>query len=454
MVRVCTRVLVFMLSGALPCVASAQQCAWTVQQLTSSEYSTGNQTLSGDGGKVVVLRFAGNDVPPIELIDVGAGTVRTLAHGWSPVLAAAGNRVAFINGENNLATIDLQSNETRTWAIAPVDPGIAVSGDGNRIAFVSDRNDLNSDDRNPMFARQVFVLDVGNGTVKQASNATGSSVGAVAMSRDGRLVAWVEDWMFVKLYNADAGTVADIAAGYSPTLNGDGTAIAYIGTDGTQLRIRNTTSGDERLLVIADRGFTYPTLSADGTRIAFGSSSDLVGTNPDLDWEVFVVDVASAGLSQLTSGTGFYGGPVPGISADGRRVVFNDERPLLGPNPEGNAEVFLATCGSITEPPPACQVGPPGPPGPQGEPGPAGPEGPAGPPGPQGPAGPAGAQGPVGPVGPQGPEGVGLTEGAVLLLKAGATPPPGFVKIGTTKVPMFDLAGRPAAVDVEVFIKP
>ena len=103
-----------------------------------------------------------------------------------------------------------------------------------------------------------------------------------------------------------------------------------------------------------------------------------------------------------------------------------------------------------------------GPPGPQGDPGPAGPVGPAGPAGPQGatgpqgPAGPAGPQGPAGPSGPQGiqgPAGDGFVTGTVLTLVAGATPPPGCVKIGTTKLPMLNAAGKPVLVDVVIYLK-
>lgn len=67
-----------------------------------------------------------------------------------------------------------------------------------------------------------------------------------------------------------------------------------------------------------------------------------------------------------------------------------------------------------------------------------------------GPAGPAGAQGPAG---PQGPPGEGLPAGAVVMLSATATAPSGFVRIGTTKLPIVNTAGKAALVDVVIYLK-
>ncbi|HJU43404.1 MAG TPA: hypothetical protein VJ691_11340 [Vicinamibacterales bacterium] len=80
-----------------------------------------------------------------------------------------------------------------------------------------------------------------------------------------------------------------------------------------------------------------------------------------------------------------------------------------------------------------------GPQGPQGEAGPVGPQGPAGadgatgpagPQGPQGATGETGAPGATGPQGPQGPAGEGLMSGAMLMLPALSSPPPGYTYIG------------------------
>ncbi len=61
--------------------------------------------------------------------------------------------------------------------------------------------------------------------------------------------------------------------------------------------------------------FAYPSINADGTRIAFLSSSDLTGGNP----EVFLFD-ATLGLTQITNGVDVERSPI--LSTDGTRIVF------------------------------------------------------------------------------------------------------------------------------------
>jgi hypothetical protein len=94
-----------------------------------------------------------------------------------------------------------------------------------------------------------------------------------------------------------------------------------------------------------------------------------------------------------------------------------------------------------------CPQGPPGPQGPQGPPGPAGPQGPVGPQGPQGEIGPSG------PVGPQGPPGIDLPSGAVITLRGGVAPPPGYTLIGTTVVLVKKPDGQIVPITLNVYQK-
>jgi hypothetical protein len=52
----------------------------------------------------------------------------------------------------------------------------------------------------------------------------------------------------------------------------------------------------------------------------------------------------------VTHGTGNNAGPIVGINADGTRVAFPDHRPLTGPNPDGNFEVFVGLCRPLVAP--------------------------------------------------------------------------------------------------------
>jgi len=68
-----------------------------------------------------------------------------------------------------------------------------------------------------------------------------------------------------------------------------------------------------------------PSLSADGSRVAFYSASNLTGGNADQNFEVFLYERSSAQLRQITDqpGGGLIGGnQEPSLSGDGSRLVF------------------------------------------------------------------------------------------------------------------------------------
>ena len=90
-----------------------------------------------------------------------------------------------------------------------------------------------------------------------------------------------------------------------------------------------------------------PTISRDGSRVAFGSVEDYLGTNVDNNWEAFLWTEGAA-LQQITETTGvFIGGGQPRISGLGDRVLLESEGDLeAGSNLDGSDEVFLWTEGA------------------------------------------------------------------------------------------------------------
>ncbi len=290
-----------------------------------------------EDGRVVFLRFL-SEGAEVRLYDAASGNTTTLALGWSPIINAAGTKVAFVNLANELATVDTQTGETTTHFVGAINDLLSITADGGRVAFISPRGDR----QHP----QAVVIDVATGQETQVSDSTSSSVSGVAMSGDGARVVWTEDDNFVKLFDASSGVRRDLGVGSRPAITKDGATVAYINDWGTELRLVDVATGNERVLMTSDRGFSSPTFSANGQRIVFLSSSDLVGANADFDTEVFVADVVSGTVSQVTDSTGNYALPTVGINGDGSQVAFADSRPLTEPNPEGNFEIFLATCTS------------------------------------------------------------------------------------------------------------
>jgi Tol biopolymer transport system component len=68
-----------------------------------------------------------------------------------------------------------------------------------------------------------------------------------------------------------------------------------------------------------------PSLSADGSRLAFYSASNIGGTNPDNNFEVFVYERASGQTRQITDMPGGIqagGSQEPSLSGDGSRLAF------------------------------------------------------------------------------------------------------------------------------------
>jgi hypothetical protein len=100
-------------------------------------------------------------------------------------------------------------------------------------------------------------------------------------------------------------------------------------------------------------GFRWetPAVSASGSRIAFISTSDLTGENPDTGTEVFLVDYHARTLRQISNVTAPVFVSDVSIDSEGQRVAFTSDGDLAGGNPDGGAEVFLyeAATGGLTQ---------------------------------------------------------------------------------------------------------
>ncbi len=85
-----------------------------------------------------------------------------------------------------------------------------------------------------------------------------------------------------------------------------------------------------------------PTVSSDGKFVAFQSTSNLTGHNEDLSQELMLYNVARHRLVQVTNdpdGTGQSGSPT--LSGDGRFLAFISSSNVAGLNPDGANAVFL-----------------------------------------------------------------------------------------------------------------
>jgi Tol biopolymer transport system component len=149
---------------------------------------------------------------------------------------------------------------------------------------------------------------------------------------------------------------------FSPTIDGDGTRLVFLtdtnltGTNpdrSIEIVLFDTATGMSTKIATVVRAALWPAISGDGSRIAFLALDDLTGENPNGNSELFLFDTGSGLLTQITrSGSG--GFPVsdkPSLSFDGTRIAFQSTADLTGENAERDAEMFLfdTTTGAFTQ---------------------------------------------------------------------------------------------------------
>jgi len=91
--------------------------------------------------------------------------------------------------------------------------------------------------------------------------------------------------------------------------------------------------------------------------VAFDFNGDPLSSNADGNGEIFLLDGGT--LAQVTVTPGPIGSGAPAITATGQRIAFLSSLDLVGMNPEGNQEIYLADCGAppVTAIPTVAPVG-------------------------------------------------------------------------------------------------
>jgi Tol biopolymer transport system component len=185
-----------------------------------------------------------------------------------------------------------------------------ISRDGRRITFTSDGDLVTGE--NPDGSYEVFLFDVDTAELDQLSS------------------------------GADSGP---------PSIDADGTRIAFA-SDFDLFLFDTTTGAPTRITDTSGAINFFPSVNNDGTRLAFISSADLVpGRNPDRSWHVFLYDLIADAFTQVAGSAGQYI-DTPSISGDGSRVAFVSTEDLVpGGNADGNEEIFLydGTSDSMTQ---------------------------------------------------------------------------------------------------------
>ena len=146
-------------------------------------------------------------------------------------------------------------------------------------------------------------------------------------------------------------TTAEEGININPTISGDGRIIGFEstedvagagGVDGFRAIRANVSVDPATFMQMGASRAPAPAVSQDGSRLAFASKDDPLGTNSDANSEIFLYD--GARLIQITntspgdiSNRHVNGNFQPSISDDGRFIAFSSNRNLTGQNGDANA---------------------------------------------------------------------------------------------------------------------
>ena len=304
-----------------------------------------------------------------------SGNVRPAISGDGLWVAFEGSPELFPSGTSPIALYDVAGASilqiTNTLAGSSRYP--EVNGNGTLVSFVSNTDIVagGNPDGNP----ELFLYDRTAGTFIQVTTTVGGQAEISSLDAAGNLLAFsstadiiagghVDGNSEVFLYDVPTATTTQITntlggGSYSPDLSHDGAWLAL--QSNRDLVAGGNLDANIEVFLYDNAGATFsqvtnltglesyaPSLNQDGTRLAFASFNDPTGANPDANNELFLFDVLTSEITQITDTTGpsfFYMMGVS-LSGDGERIAFDSYSNVTGSNGDGNREVYLASCGT------------------------------------------------------------------------------------------------------------
>jgi hypothetical protein len=320
-------------------------------------------------------------VDPATLFQMG-GT-RAVA----PAISQDGSHIAFASKDDPLTTNPDGNSEiflfdgAKLTQVTNTSPGDlanrvtngnfqpSISDDGRFIAFSSNRDlaGQNSDGN-----LEVFIYDTLASGFTQLTNTSGIVGSSDAkISGNGAIVAYIRDNGTTPSAQRDlleqprvgfgpatllAGNVQSLAMTYGRAISDDGTRVVYsaeTATNTTQVFLFDGRNGAATRQITSLGVRTtevplHPTISGDGTHIAFAARRSVAGAPANLDGgvELYVLDIPSSQLSKITNApANATADIVSSLNDDGSIVAFNFPRILSGPvaniDSANNSEIYM-----------------------------------------------------------------------------------------------------------------
>src|SRR5882724_1768879 len=354
------------------------------------------EDMAGAGGTDHFRAFRANvSVEPATFFQMG-GT-RAPATGMSQ----DGSRIAFASKDDPLGTNPDGNSEiflfdgAKLIQVTNTSPGDvanrvrngnfqpSISDDGRFIAFSSNRDLVSQNSDGDL---EIFVYDTVAGSFAQLTNSSGIvGFSDAKISGNGVSVAYIRDNGATPSANRDlllqprvgpgpvtllAANVQALSMTYGRAISDDGTRVVYSGETATNSSqvflydsrgisiVRQITSLGVRVTEVP----LHPTISGDGTRIAFATRRSISGfSNSDNSIELYTYDLAVGQFARVTSAPaeadGFDGSTlatevVSSLNDDGTIIAFNFPRALSGPvtaGLENRSEIYVT--GTAIRPP-------------------------------------------------------------------------------------------------------
>jgi Tol biopolymer transport system component len=315
-----------------PATAGATTCV--VSQLAGGQGNAGPAAI--DDTSHVVVADTGDPVgtnpdhnSEIFLRDVSTGSVTQLTSttsgnsGGSVAISGDGSRVAFLSTTDLTGGNSDHNAEVFVWTGSAFRQVTATTGSGStsrfsmdqtgsRLTFISSHDLLG---QNPAHAQAVYWWDAGGGgTLHQLPFGDGvHSFAEPSMSDAGTRIAYLDD------HSLPTGFAIDLVL--------HDTALP---STTNQTNLTDAQSGNVR-------GGTG--IDQTGHLAAFAAQVDPLGTNADLNQELFLIDLDSHAVTQLTTSTGPSNVPFS-LADDGRTVAMTTARDLIGDNPDLDPALF------------------------------------------------------------------------------------------------------------------
>ena len=261
----------------------------------------------------------------------------------------------------------------RVEAVTP--PGVfsaapSISADGQRVVFLGDGDLIPG--QNPDHVLQVFLYDANDRRYSQLTHIRSATENQFILkpqlSGNGDSVVLTSDADLVPgqnedgneevfLFDLQSNRVIQISHTTPPArhhwsvISHDGQTVLFVENlkpqfpgGSTNLYAWTRQTGELRLQIDSHIGvmagvFESLVLAGQGHRAAFVSRLDFLGENPDLNFEVYTVDIPSGTFRQVTHSSTCLN-LLPTLSTDGRWVVFVSNCEFDALNDDGSGNLF------------------------------------------------------------------------------------------------------------------